>query len=94
MAIRETVRCVWMRLAERACGDCITDLEIALMLSPVVEYVLSYFIDESAKEPESERRNEWIKSLEMARTMFIVRNIPQNNRPAAIKALGLEMSKT
>ena len=72
--------------AERACGDCLTDLEIAIMLSPAVEFVLSTFL-----KTASPSFPDILVAMETARAFFTVRNNEPNgkNRNAAIRALGL-----
>ena len=77
--------------SETVCGDCITDDELTLLLGPVIGFILSVFLERTAKEPASSRRDDWLRALEMARSPFVVRNInpDTNGRYAALRVLGL-----
>lgn len=73
---------------ERTCGDCITDDEILHELSPIMEFGLGVLINRIQPEFSDMR-----VALEVARTMFMVRNNNPDGhaRRAAVKALGLDL---
>jgi len=71
---------------ERVCGTCITDDEIVLELSSVVDFVLGVHVKRGAPE-----HPEFMKALETVRALFMVRNNNPDgiNRGAALQAVGL-----
>lgn len=77
--------------AERVCGNCLTDREIMLQLGPVADFAISALIKDASENP-SPNEVECLIALELARSFFRVRNNnpDNNNRRAAIRALGLE----
>lgn len=75
---------------EHVCGDCIKDFEFSMMLTPVVEFVLSGMIRDVAKQKESDWRNQQLTRLESVRAYFTVLNYKHDNRSAALRALGFK----
>lgn len=75
----------------RVCGNCITDDELERELGPVAAFVLGVHIERTLREPGSPQRDNWLRTLEMARTPFIVvNNDPDDtNRGDALRAVGL-----
>lgn len=70
----------------RVCANCITDDEIMRELSPVVDFALGVLLSNAAQEPHPQVDH--IRSLEMTRSFFMVRNVDTHSRNAALRVLG------